>query len=76
MQVKWEVEVKVRGRMLAEAVVAEVRWAAKQVNDQVRDLAWKVNDELWKSQSPVKGKHHLVSCSGFLVAVELKLSIG
>ena len=30
---KQEAEVKVRGRMLTEAVVAEVRKAAKQAND-------------------------------------------
>ena len=33
VQAKQEAEVKVRGRMLAEAVVAEVRQAAKQAND-------------------------------------------
>ena len=30
---KWEVEVKVMGRLLMEAVVAEVRWATKLVNE-------------------------------------------
>ena len=48
---------KVRGRMLAEAAVAEVRWTAKQVNDRARDLARKANDELWKSQSPDDAGH-------------------
>ena len=33
VQAKQEVEAKMRGRMLAEAVAAEVRWAAKRVNN-------------------------------------------
>ena len=68
---KREAEAKVRGGMLTEAAVAGMRWAAKWADNRVRDLAWKVNEELWKSQSPAKGKCCLVSHSGFLVVVEL-----
>ena len=64
-QMKWEAETKVRARVLAEAAVAEVRWAAKRANEWVKDLAWKVNEELQKSQSPAKGKCWLVSHSVF-----------
>ena len=51
--------------MLTEAVVAGVRQAAKWANNRARDLAWKANNELWKLQSPAKGKHQLVSHNGF-----------
>ena len=43
------------------------------VNERVKDLAWKANEELNKLRSPAKGKHRLVSHSVFfLVVVELK----
>ena len=64
-QMKREAETKVRARVLAEVVVAEVRRAVKQENKCAKDLAWKANEELQKSQSSAKGKHRLVSHSVF-----------
>ena len=55
-QTKHEEETKVRARMLTEAVMAEVRWAAKHVNECTKDAARKVMEELQRLQSPVKGK--------------------
>ena len=75
-QTKWEAEMKVRARALVEAVVAEVRWAAKQANERVKDLVWKANEELQKLQSPVKGKRRLVSHSVFSGGGGAKVSIG
>ena len=45
-QTKCEEETKVRARMLAEAVMAEVRQATKHVNECAKDVAWKVMEEL------------------------------
>ena len=45
-QTKHEEETKVRARMLAEAVMAEVRWAAKHANKCAKDAAWKATAEL------------------------------
>ena len=55
-QTKREAETKVRARVLTEAAAAEVRWATKQANERAMDLVQKVNEELQKLQSPVKGK--------------------
>ena len=46
MQTKREKETKVRGRMLTEAAMAEVRWATKHVNERTKDMAWKTTEEL------------------------------
>ena len=54
-------ETKVRARTLADAVVAEVRWAMKHANEHAKDVAWKVTEELQRLQSPAKGKQRLVS---------------
>ena len=56
-QTKLKEETKVRARMLVEAVVAEVRRAAKHANERAKDVAQKVTEELQRTQSPVKGKH-------------------
>ena len=55
-QMKREEETKVRARMLAEAAMAEVRWAAKRANERTKDVAQKVTEELQRLQSPAKGK--------------------
>ena len=75
-QTKQEEETKVRARMLAEAAMAEVRQAAKHVNECTKDTAWKVMEELQRLQSPAKGKWQLVSTSFLLVVTALKISIG
>ena len=55
-QTKHEEETKVRARMLVEAAMAEVRWAAKHANEHAKDAAWKATEELQRLQSPAKGK--------------------
>ena len=55
-QMRWEEETKVRARMLTEAVMAEVRQAAKHVNEHAKDVARKAMEELQRLQSPAKGK--------------------
>ena len=55
-QTKQEEETKVRARTLAEAVMAEVRQAAKRANECAKDMAQKVTEELQRLQSPAKGK--------------------
>ena len=59
-QMKHEEEMKVRARTLAEAVVAEVRQAAKRANKCAKDAVQKAMEELQRLQSPAKGKHQLV----------------
>ena len=75
-QMKWEEEMKVRARMLAEAAMAEVRWAAKRTNERAKDAVWKATEELQRLQSPAKGKRRLVSTIFLLVVTALKVSIG
>ena len=62
-QTKCEEEMKVRARTLAEVAMAEVRRAAKCVNECAKDAVWKVTEELQRLQSPAKGKRQLVSTS-------------
>ena len=59
-QMECKEETKVRARMLVEAVVAEVRQAAKHANKCTKDAAWKAMEELQRLQSLAKGKHQLV----------------
>ena len=55
-QTKHKEEIKVRARTLTEAVVAEVRQAAKCANECAKDVAWKVMEELQRLQSQAEGK--------------------
>ena len=65
-----------RARLLVEAAMAEVRQAAKCMNEHAKDAAQKVTEELQRLQSPVKGKQQLVSTSFLLVVIVLKIPIG
>ena len=76
VQTKREEETKVRARTLAEAAMAEVRQAAKRVNEHAKDAAWKAMEELQRLQSPAKGKRRLVSIGFLLVVTVLKFSTG
>ena len=76
VQMKCEEETKVRARLLVEAAMAEVRQAAKRMNEHAKDAAQKVTEELQRLQSPVKGKQQLVSTSFLLVVMVLKIPIG
>ena len=75
-QTKREEETKVRAGMLTEAVMAEVRQAAKHANECAKDVAWKAMEELQRLQSPVKEKWQLVSVSFLPVVMALKFSTG
>ena len=73
---KWEEETKVRARTLAEAVMAEVRWATKHANERTKDAVRKAMEELQKLQSPAKGKWRLVSIGFLPVVTALSFSTG
>ena len=75
-QTKQEEEMKVRARTLAEAVMAEVRQAAKHANKCAKDVARKVTEELQRLQSLAKGKQRLVSIGFLPVVMVLKFSTG
>ena len=62
--------------MLAEAAMAEVRWATQHANEHTKDAVWKAMEELQRLQSPAKGKRHLVSTIFLQVVMALKVSIG
>ena len=75
VQTKHEEEMKVRARMLTEAAMAEVRWAAKHANERTKDVVRKAMEELQRLQSPAKGKQWLVSTSFLGVVTVLRISI-
>ena len=76
VQMKREEETKVRARMLTEAAMAEVRWAAMRANEGAKDMAQKVMEELQRLQSLAKGKWRLVSINFLPVVMVLKFSTG